>query len=263
MRKKLLSLLVVFMVSVMSCGVFSSASAANASKSIMPYSTASGCYRGFDLSIYPGDTAMSHFWNSTPFSFTGFYLAPAPLHSNTSWMAKRSYLENLGYGILIIYVGRQSYSSNLTYAQGETDGANAAALASNAGFSKKYTRVFLDIETGGTLSSSFTNYIKGWIDYVSIDTIYHAGIYCSYSKTADQIKSLDSYAGNATYYVFNINEPPSPGNTTSTGSLTPASSKVSYASVWQYNQNGSQTYNGSTLNVDLDLATTSNPSATR
>lgn len=263
MKKRLKALLFVLTFTIMASSVGMAASAASNNKSITPHATASGCYPGFDTSIYPGDTAMSNFWHNTPFYFTGFYLGPAPMHSNTSWMSKRSYLEGLGYGLLVLYVGRQAGSSSLTYAQGQADGANAASLAAQAGFSKTYTRIYLDVEEGGLLGSSFTNYIQGWIDYIANNTIYHAGIYCSYYSTASQIKALDTNASNATYYVFNINEPPSPGNTTSTGSLTPTSSKVSFATTWQYNQNGYQTFNGTTLNVDLDLSSMSNPSLTR
>lgn len=252
MKRKLLALAFALVFTVMSSGICLSASAA----------TASGCYPGFDISGYPGDTAMSNFWHSTPFYWTGFYLGPAPYHSDTSWMSKKSYLDSLGYGYAVIYVGRQSGSSYLSYSQGETDAANAASLASQAGFNTMYTRIYLDVEQGGTLSSAFTSYIRGWVDYMAINTIYHAGLYCSYYQTASQIKALDSYTSNATYWVWNINCPPSPGNTTATGSLTPASSYCSFATNWQYNQNGYYTCNGTTLGVDLDLSSWSNPSLT-
>lgn len=220
-------------------------------------------YKGFDISAYPGDTAMENFWNNTPFSFTGFYLGPTAggQHPDSSWMNKKSYLQGLGYGLAVIYVGLQEGDSSLSYSQGQSDAQDANNLAQQAGFSKTNTVIFLDVEQGGLLSQDFINYIDGWIDYIAANTIYMPGIYCSYYQTADQIRNSDSNAVNdCVYWVFNIDEPPSPGNTTDTGNLTPASSGVSYASVWQYNQNGSQTWNGTTLVVDLDLATSSNPS---
>jgi hypothetical protein len=220
--------------------------------------------KGFDISIYPGDTAMANWWNNTPFSFCGFYLAPTASgqHTNTSWMSKRSYLQGLGYGLAVIYVGRQASQSNLTYAQGQSDAADANTLAKNAGFSKMSTTVFLDVEQGGTLSSAFLSYINGWIDYMKVDTIFRPGIYCSHSSTADQIRNANSYAssGGVDFWVWNLTQPPSPGNTTSTGTLTPADSGVSYAMNWQYAQNVSETWNGTTLTVDLDLASSANPS---
>ncbi|SHK93454.1 glycoside hydrolase domain-containing protein [Alicyclobacillus tolerans] len=220
-------------------------------------------YKGFDIDIYPGDTAMANFWNNTPFSFTGFYLGPAPNHSDTTWMNTKSYLESLGYGFLVIYVGQQAGdTSYLTYAQGQNDAANAASLASQAGFNTEYDVIYLDIEQGGSLNQDFIDYIDGWIDYIVDSTIYMPGIYCSY-ETADQIKNSSSNAGNLSnirYWVFNINEPPSPGCTTNT-SDSPSDSGVSYASSWQYIQECVQEWNGTTLTVDLDLSNYSNPSA--
>lgn len=224
-------------------------------------------YKGFDISGYPGDTEMEDFWTNTPFSFTGFYLAPAPNHTDTSWMSKKSYLAGLGYGFLPIYVGRQAGSSNLTYDQGQTDAANAASLAANAGFKTELNVIYLDVEEGGELSADFIDYIDGWIDYIVDSTVYMPGIYCSYYQTADQIKNSSTNAGNLNnirYWVYNIGSD-SPGCTTNT-SDSPADSGVSYATSWQYVQSGSssgcaQTWNGTTLYVDLDLSNYSDPSA--
>ena len=55
-------------------------------------------FLGFDTSIYPGDTAMQTLRTQALVAFTGFYLAPAPSHGDTSWMQKRAFLAGLGYG---------------------------------------------------------------------------------------------------------------------------------------------------------------------
>lgn len=54
---------------------------------------------GFDRSTYPGDTEMQGLWTNTSLAFTGFYLAPAPDHSDTSWMGKRAKLKSMGWGL--------------------------------------------------------------------------------------------------------------------------------------------------------------------
>ena len=225
-------------------------------------------YKGFDIDAYPGDTAMSDFWNNTPFSFTGFYLAPAPNHSNTSWMDKKSHLASLGYGFLPIFVELQAGDSGLSYAQGQSDASTAANLASQAGFTSTDDVIYLDVEQGGLLEQDFIDYIDGWIDYIVNPSIYMPGIYCSYYQTANQIESSSTNAGNLDnirYWVFNINQPPSPGCTTDT-SDSPGDSGVSYASSWQYIQSGAssgclQTWNGTSLYVDLNLSNYANPSA--
>ena len=225
-------------------------------------------YKGFDIDAYPGDTAMNDFWTNTPFSFTGFYLAPAPNHSDTSWMNTKSYLSGLGYGFLPIFVGLQVGDSNLTYSQGQTDAKSAAALASKAGFNTENNVIYLDVEAGGgSLTSDMIDYIDGWIDAIVADTIYMPGIYCSY-ENADTIKNSSTNAGNLSnirYWVWNLSSA-SPGCTTNT-SDTPADSGVSYATSWQYAQTNPYipstcpiTYNGTTLDVDLDLSNYADPS---
>lgn len=144
-------------------------------------------FLGMDRSTYPSDAVMSEWFIQSPFFFTGFYLAPAPHHSNTGWMSKRSTLVNQGWGFTILYVGRQAGDGSLLNStQGRTDAQNAASLASQAGFGVNKV-IFLDIETGGTLSSAFINYIKGWADEIWNHTIFNLGMYCSYSSTANQI----------------------------------------------------------------------------
>src|SRR4051812_6117580 len=64
-------------------------------------------YYGFDRSTFPGVTVMQDWWSSTPMFWTGFYLAPAPHHAETSWMTHRTAIHNMGWGFGPLYVGRQ------------------------------------------------------------------------------------------------------------------------------------------------------------
>ena len=217
-------------------------------------------YYGFDISIYPGDTQMSAFWTNTPFWYTGFYLGPVAHRNNDiSWMNKRTYLKNLGYGFLVIYFGRQQSDSGLTFSQGQTDADNAHTLASNAGFPSG-TYIFLDVEDGGTLSAAYMNYISGWVQRIdSTATPYWAGIYSSYYQTADQIKNaLSGYTLKS--WCYNVNVPPSSGCNFPTTAPNPANCGVSYAAVWQLATNCSKTYNSQTLSIDVDTALSQNPS---
>lgn len=234
-------------------------------------------YYGFDKSDYPGDDVMQAWWTNSPFYFVGFYLAPAPHHTGTGWMNKRTTLKSQGWGFLPIYNGRQISDSNLTEQQGRTDAQNAATLARNAGFSYN-TVIYLDIETGGTLPNNFLNYIKGWIDEIYHKTAeFYPGVYCSYSQTADQIKNyIGSSLGSITkFWVWNVNCPPSQGCNLNSTVPDPSGSGVSYARAWQYAQSPkpsginctgysdtqcNKTYGGYPLSVDLDIATSKDPS---
>lgn len=227
---------------------------------------------GFDLSSYPGDTFIHTWWASSPFYFCGFYLAPAPHHSNTSWMTKRSVLKGQGWGFLPIYIGRQAGDSNLNFNQGVADALDAASLAGNAGFPVG-TYLFLDVETGGTLSSAFISYIKGFVQTLDENTIYWAGVYCSYYRSAAQIKTA---IGSLTcrFWCWNVNCPPSPGCVDQEN--PPGNCGYADAIVWQYAQSpqpggiscsgysGGQcprSYGGTaSKNIDLDTSTSPNPS---
>lgn len=182
-------------------------------------------------------------------------------------MSTRTYLAGLGYGFLITFVGLQEGDTGLTSTQGQNDAASAATLANDAGFTVENTVIYLDVESGPPLSTQMISYIDGWINAIVAHTIYMPGVYCSY-ETADQIKSSSTNAGNLSnirYWVWNLSSA-SPGCITNT-SDTVADSGVSYASSWQYAQTNpnipatcSVTYNGTTLDVDLDLSNYANPS---
>ena len=47
---------------------------------------------GMYTAIYPGDATMDWYRLNCGLRYTGFYLAPAPLHQNTSWMDRRDHL---------------------------------------------------------------------------------------------------------------------------------------------------------------------------
>jgi len=183
-------------------------------------------------------------------------LAPAPNHSDASWMTKRSFLAGLGYGFLVVYVGRQT--TNLTYAQGQTDGDDAVNKAIQAGFESAV--IYLDVESGPPLSQDLLTYIGGWLDMVGSFAAWHPGVYCSY-LTANQIKTSRPNM-SIRFWVWRLSNP-SPGCTTEVGSLDPTDSGVAYASSWQYAQNcTNQTWNNQTISpIDLDMSTTQNPSA--
>jgi hypothetical protein len=66
-------------------------------------------FLGFDTNIYPGDEAMRKWKTASPYEWVGYYL-PAPCHKDPSWSGKRERLEQMGWGIAVIYVGQQVWS---------------------------------------------------------------------------------------------------------------------------------------------------------
>jgi hypothetical protein len=226
--------------------------------------TAASYYWGMDTSSYKGDDAMQDWFSNSPFYYTGFYLAPAPHHPDTSWMGARATLSSQGWGFLPIYVGRQENSpflshdkSYLNASQGTSDAQDAASLASDAGFSSNY--IYLDIEQGGTLQYSI-EYIKAWAQEIYTNTSYWPGIYCSHTST-NQIQSALAQSSSGSfvrYWVTNLS-----GNGSTAGSGTapnPANSGTSNATAWQLVQNYTKTYGSHSIYIDINSSTMADPS---
>ncbi len=198
-----------------------------------------GC-AGIDRSGYPGDAAMQLLWDTTNLTWTGFYLAPAPSHPNTGWMAHLPFLRSLGWGIAPLYLGQQQPephspgSHNVSTTQGVLDSANAIALAGTAGFPPGSV-LYLDIETGGPIHPGLADYYGSWVQGV-IAGGFRPGVYCSFRLA----KQLLVIANAPVFWTFNINKfrngqtkayrDPFP-------SPEPVFSSVEIAAAWQLAQN--------------------------
>lgn len=220
---------------------------------------------GLDIRDYPGDNIMQWLINNTNLEWTGFYLAPSPCQGNTSWMNKYNVLKNFGWGFAPLYVGQQDPATTscpssahvLTQAQGITDAIEAANLATQAGFPSGSV-IYLDVEQGGLLSQSFMSYITAWIDELSNNQSYVPGIYCSYKQTADQINAIRS---NLIFWVYRLGIYTCPNSSTNTyPDPDPSNSGISYASAWQLIQECDIDAGGTIIRVDLDSASSNDPS---
>lgn len=65
-----------------------------------------GRHLGFDTNVYPGDRAMLRWKEVEHYDWVGYYL-PAPCHKDPSWSGKREALEDMGWGLAVVYVGQQ------------------------------------------------------------------------------------------------------------------------------------------------------------
>jgi hypothetical protein len=139
-------------------------------------------WAGFDREPYPDPGnkrgIIRWLWENTNLYWCGYYLAPTPDHRDTSWMGKRQFLKDMGWGLAPLYVGQQEGSFWLTGKRGETDGKQAALFATNEGF-RKGSRIYLDIEIHPrSTSKAMIDYYRAWVLAV-IDGGYWPGIYCS------------------------------------------------------------------------------------
>lgn len=231
-------------------------------------------FAGFDRLDYPGDSFMKTLYGETNLCWCGFYLAPAPSQGRgTSWMPKKSYLEQLGWGFAPLYLGQQASgpgSHIVTAAQGKLDAQNAANLAATAGFDVG-SIIYLDIEQGAPVGAAMLAYYDAWVSELEDKTNYSPGVYCSFYQVAQKLSDKNSLPY---FWVFNINKytcgqakggVQNVGKTAPFPAPDPAQSGVSFAKIWQYVQGTSgcsvQTKSGGSIqNFDFDSSTSQDPS---
>jgi hypothetical protein len=223
---------------------------------------------GFDCGDYPGDNAVTKWARSgSPFQFMGFYL-PAPCHSNkfTPFKGKFPLLKSLGWGLAIVYVGRQVKgcgAKSLTAAVGKADGLDAIAKSHDEGFPPS-SIIYLDIEPfDGPLADTMRSYAQGWLDALLQDDTFETGIYC-HAKNALDLHALGeerfAAAGRPSGAPpFWITRPKGSFDPTTS---VPADSGISFASIWQGKiDTGKVTNSGiSIASIDVNVALSANPS---
>lgn len=201
-------------------------------------------YFGFDRNEYPGDQLLAALHRS--FAYTGYWLNTPPGDSRNTWAGKRALLKSNGFGFMVLYNGRldAQLRGKDAAALGRSDALAAISAASREGFASG-TILFLDQEEGGRLVTEQAAYLFAWIEAIR-ESRYQPGVYCSgipvaegsaKITTAQQILNHEGSKPVA-LWVFNDKFPPAPGCVLPTKApapaLTPASSGIKQALVWQY-----------------------------
>jgi hypothetical protein len=227
-------------------------------------------FAGFDLARYPGDSLMQSLWDSSNLYWVGFYLAVGGpgFGDKQSWSGKFGGLQNIGWGVAPIYVGKQPTSHKLAMKagaeefEGYMDGMEATNLASQEGIPFR-TVLYFDLEMP-TGSQPWLTYFFGWSTAVTAQG-YTPGIYCSYlsAKTVTafirqrnasmvpeiRVFNVDHFPGHQSYK--DINSVPTPD---------PAGAGGAGASSWQYVQGSRLAWDQHAISpVDFNSSTFSDP----
>ena len=247
---------------------------------------------GMDRNDYPGDANMQALRRT--FAFTGYWLNNPPGTDHNTWKGKRSQLESMGYGFLLLFNGREYKelkASGDAAGVGSRDAAAAVKAAATEGFPQQAI-IFLDQEQGGRMLGEQRAYIHAWVDGVGHGG-YRAGVYCPGIPVQESAKTsvitandIRDNAGerHIRFFVSNDQCGPSPGCVFPAPPPHPAASGVPFADAWQYAQSPRrpevtaachQTYapNGncyppgfapaSGLHIDVDTANSADPSQGR
>jgi hypothetical protein len=228
-------------------------------------------YLGFDTNIYPGDRTMKIWADEGTYDWVGFYL-PAPCHKDDSWSGKRDTLLAMGWGLAVVYVGQQVWSTAKkpkkgatcanafrTGSRGVIEGRDAIGRVIAEGFPHG-TVIFLDIERMDHIPQSMKDYYKAWTKTVLEDGRYRVGYYVHADNAAEvfrDVKSVLSAAGDTTEPPFWI-----AGRTKifDPGKSDPTDVGHAFAEVWQGLLDVTRTHAGIRLPIDVNVSGSRSPS---
>ncbi|MGC0382595.1 glycoside hydrolase domain-containing protein [Streptomyces sp. SAI-129] len=215
-------------------------------------STPSTGYKGkaFDACSAPSSGAMDD-WASSPYNGVAIYMggpsrACSQPNLSASWVSQRS---SDGWHILPIYAGLQagSISSSSAKSQGRAAADAAVDLAQTLGFVRG-TVLYVDMESYSSgYRTNVLNYLSGWTERVQ-ELHYRSGVY---SSSSTGIKDLSSVYSSTTLkrpdvvWVANWN-----GRADTYDVNLPASQWADHQRVHQYAGNVTETYNGTTIQID-------------
>jgi len=207
-----------------------------------PQTSVPRAYLGFDRNDYPGDAALPILRKS--FSFTGYWLSSPPGENSNSWSGKRELLRSHGFGFALLFAGPTSgqlRDEPYTLKRVAEDTQTAVAAARREGFPPG-SIIFLDVEEGGRLPSTYFTYLKLWAFGLS-RLGFRAGIYCSAIPidegegltliTSDFIRK-EIGSTELVYWVYNDACAPSPGCAVPQNPPPPSNSGIAYAQIWQF-----------------------------
>ncbi|HEY0971968.1 MAG TPA: glycoside hydrolase domain-containing protein [Gemmatimonadales bacterium] len=236
---------------------------------------------GFDTHSYPGDRAMRAWKEHTPYEWVGYYL-PASCHSDESWSGTREKLEEMGWGMAVIYVGQQSWDgvaapplsqakaklargerachkALLSAERGRAEARDAIEMTAKDGF-ERGTVVYLDIEYMDRTPQRMREYYRAWVREVLDDGRFRPGIYVHTHNAALVYEDVKSE-----YRVAGLDEEPpfwvAGGERFSPEKTAQEGTRHAFSAVWQGVLDVNQSWAGFRLPIDVNVAAVPNPSS--
>ena len=240
-----------------------------------------GTYPGFDTNEYPGDDVMRKWLAAGPYRWVGYYL-PAPCHKDPSWSGKRVLLEQMGWGLAVVYVGQQTWDQSIATRpsvdpltvpldkcgrelvsgpRGRLEADDAIARTTAEGFPRGSV-IFLDIERMELMPPRMRDYYTEWTRRIVEEGTYRPGYY-AHAHNANAIyhdvRGVLDAMGQRDF------EPPfwiSSAARAKAFSLEKAPADVghAFAHVWQGMIDIIEGRGGVRLPIDVNVARTPNPS---
>ena len=200
----------------------------------------------------------------------------------------------MGWGMAVLYVGQQTWEglperapapdsarppgdtlrpetvaqrsitcsrTLLSDAQGRAEADDAIGKTAADGFASG-THIFLDVERMTAVPAAMREYYRAWVGQVLADGRFRPAIYAHQRNAAEiyaDVRAVFDAAGVRDEPSFWITGP------SSSFTLTSAASDVGFrfARVWQGMLNTAETWNGTTLRIDANVADSPSPSTAR
>ena len=146
----------------------------------------------------------------------------------------------------------------LTTEQGTTDAIDATTKTASEGFPTG-TVIYLDIEHMDAIPTGMEAYYRAWVQQVLADGRFRPGIYVHKANAAsiyEGVRRAYSDMGANGSAVFWVTSP-----TGFSLDKNPQDVGFPWASVWQGIYEVNQTWNGATVNIDVDVASMRSPSS--
>lgn len=240
-----------------------------------------GTYPGFDTNEYPGDEVMKKWLDAGPYRWVGYYL-PAPCHKDASWSGKRTFLEQMGWGLAVVYVGQQTWDRAIAVRpaadplsvpldkcgrelvsgpRGRLEGTDAIARTKAEGFPPGSV-IFLDVERMELIPPRMRDYYKEWTRRIVEDGTYRPAYYAHAHNAAAIYHDVRGVLDGMGKRDF---EPPfwiSSAARAKAFSIEKAPEDVghAFAHVWQGMIDIVEGRGGVRLPIDVNVARTPNPS---
>ena len=245
-------------------------------------SAGTGRHLGFDTHSYPGDRAMKA-WRASDanYEWVGYYL-PAPCHRDASWSGTRERLDDMGWGVAVIYVGQQTWTdpghrstmSRAELARAERNGAtclptfvhgergraeaeDAVARTAAEGFPAG-TVIYLDIERMEIVPPHMRDYYRQWVARVLEDGRFVPGVYVHTHNAKVVYRDV-----RAQYVAAGIDADPPfwvAGGSGFDRKRAPADVGHTFAHAWQGVLDIVEKRNGFKMPIDVNVASVPSPS---
>lgn len=235
---------------------------------------------GFDTRDYPGEETMRRWLDASPYRWVGYYL-PAPCFTGTPWSGRRQVLGGMGWGLAVLFVGEQDWrameaapgdtvpvaepgarcaTANLTAENGAAHAAAAESAATEDGFPDG-TVIFLNVERVESISTELAAYLRSWFGAMLESGRYSPGLY-AHDRNASELYAIlaEEFARRGRV------ERPRLWVARQEGfdpARAPTESGHAMAAIWQGRFDIRETWDGITLNIDVNVADSADPSRSR